>query len=151
MMKVCERINLLWGGAVALLTATFGKFWFLFAAFLALNVADFVTGILKAKFTGKENSAKGARGIAKKTGYWVVIAISFFTAYSFGTLGALIGVDLEMSMLIGYITLATFIINEIRSVLENLVLIGVDVPKFLIYGFEVAAKKIEEAADCGDK
>ncbi len=30
-----------------------------------------------------------------------------------------------------------FIINEIRSILENLVKLGVDVPQFLIKGLEV--------------
>ena len=147
MTKICEKINIAWGGVVTVLTAVFGQFWFLFAAFLALNVADYITGILKAKLAGKENSVKGAKGIAKKTGYWLLIAIAFFVSYSFGTLGEIIGVNLEMSMLIGWLTLATFIINEIRSILENLVLIGVVVPKFLIHGLEVAAKKIEQAAD----
>ena len=147
MTKICEKINIAWGGVVTVLTAVFGQFWFLFAAFLALNVADYITGILKAKLAGKENSVKGAKGIAKKTGYWLLIAIAFFVSYSFGTLGEVIGVNLEMSMLIGWLTLATFIINEIRSILENLVLIGVVVPKFLICGLEVAAKKIEQAAD----
>lgn len=41
--------------------------------------------------------------------------------------------------MVGWFTLATFIINEIRSILENLVILGVDVPSFLINGLEVAS------------
>ena len=50
-----------------------------------------------------------------------------------------------MSVLIGWFTLGMFIINEIRSILENLVEIGVDVPIWLIKGLEVADKKINKA------
>ena len=57
----------------------------------------------------------------------------------------------KVACCLGWLTLATFIINEIRSILENLVLIGVVVPKFLIHGLEVAAKKIEQAADYEDE
>ena len=142
-MKVLQKINLVWGGIVTVLSAIFGDFWFLFLAFLLLNVADYVTGILKARFTKTENSNKGLRGIVKKVGYWVVIAIAFFIALCFDEMGGLIGVNLSFVELLGWFTLATFIINEIRSILENLVIIGVDVPVFLIKGLEVAYDAVQ--------
>ena len=46
--------------------------------------------------------------------------------------------------LVGWFTLATFIINEIRSILENLVIIGVDIPPFLIKGLEVASGLLDD-------
>ena len=146
-MKVLQKINLLWGGAVTVLGAVFGEFWFLFPAFLLLNAADYITGVLKARFTHTENSNKGLHGIVKKVGYWVVIAISFFIALCFEGMGEKIGVNLAFAELFGWFTLATFIINEIRSILENLVIIGVDVPVFLVKGLEVAAELVKSKTE----
>lgn len=143
MERILQKANTLWGAAVAFGAAAFGEFWFLFAAFFALNVADYITGILKAKFTNTENSNKGLKGIVKKVGYWLVIAIAFFIALSFEQMGAAIGVNLAFVRLFGWFTLATFLINEIRSILENLVTIGVEVPLFLVKGLEVAAKAVD--------
>ena len=150
MERIVQKANTLWGLAVAVLSGIFGEFWFLFASFLALNATDYATGIVKAKLTRTENSNKGLRGIIKKVGYWVVIALAFFISLSFEKMGRKIGLDLSFVRFFGWFTLATFIINEIRSILENLVLIGVDVPKFLLTGLEVAAKAVDGKAS-GEK
>lgn len=147
MEKIVHKMNTLWGAAVALIASTFGEFWFLFAAFFVLNVVDYITGIAKARFSHTENSNKGLKGIVKKVGYWVVIALAFFIAISFKTMGQNIGINLEFVQMLGWFTLATFIINEIRSILENLVVVGVDVPQFLINGLEVAAEAVKTKTD----
>lgn len=151
MDKILERINLIWGGAVALLSMVFGEYWFLFLAFALLNIVDYVTGWVKARYFGIENSVKGLRGILKKLGYWIVIGIAFFVADAFIGLGKKVGFDLGLSLFIGWFTLATFIINEIRSVLENLVRIGVEIPEWLVKGLEVAGKRIDDLARKDDK
>ena len=151
MDKIIQKANTLWGVAVTVLAAVFGEFWFLFAAFLVLNVTDYITGIIKAKMAHAENSNKGLQGIVKKVGYWVVIAIAFFIALAFERMGEAVGVNLAFVELFGWFTLATFIINELRSILENLVLIGVDVPPFLTKGLEVAAKAVEGKTGGKDK
>ena len=147
MERVIHKMNTLWGAAVALLASTFGEFWFLFAAFFVLNVVDYITGIAKARFSHTENSNKGLKGIIKKVGYWVVIALAFFIALSFEEMGSNIGVNLKFVVMLGWFTLATFIINEIRSILENLILVGVDVPQFLINGLEVAAEAVKSKTE----
>lgn len=147
MEKIVSKINTLWAAAVTLFAATFGEYWFLFFAFFVLNVVDYITGIAKARFSHTENSNKGVKGIVKKVGYWVVIALAFFIAISFESMGNNIGVDLAFVEMLGWFTLATFLINEIRSILENLVLVGVDVPQFLIKGLEVAADAVKSKTD----
>ena len=52
---------------------------------------------------------------------------------------------------IGWFVLATFIINEIRSIIENLIEIGVDCSEVLTKGLEVASKKLDDMTDEGDK
>lgn len=147
MEKLINKINLIGAAAVTLMSALFGEFWYLFLAFAALNVLDYVTGIIKAKVAHTENSVKGFNGIVKKLGYWVVVAIAFFLSVGFKDIGAAIGIDLGFTVFIGWFTLCTLIINEIRSVLENLVEIGVDVPPWLVKGLEAANDKLKDIGE----
>lgn len=149
-MRVLDRINLIWAGAVTVLAAVFGAYWYLFAAFMILNIVDYITGVAKAKMHKGENSVKGLDGILKKLGYWVVVAISFFVAHAFTALGKDVGFDLGFTIFIGWYTLVTFIINEIRSILENLTAIGVVLPPWLVKGLEIADKTINRVAGGGD-
>ncbi len=151
MNTIINKINTIGAAAITLLSAALGKYWYLFAAFLVLEVVDYITGIWKAKETSTENSNKGAKGIMKKVGYWVVIGIAFFVASTFADMGAQVGIDLSWTALFGWFTLATFIINEIRSVLENLVLIGVNVPEWLTRGLEVASHALDNEMKEGEK
>lgn len=144
MYKITDKINILYGTATVFLAVIFGKYWFLFIGFLALNTVDYFTGILKAKFFNKnESSSAGAKGIVKKVSYWVVIGISFFISVSFAKMGELLEIDLGFVILFGWLTLATYMINEMRSILENLVEMDVKVPEFLLTGLEVAENAVQ--------
>ena len=147
MEKLINKINLIGATAVTLMSALFGEFWYLFVAFAALNILDYITGIIKSRIAHKENSVKGFKGIVKKLGYWVVIAIAFFLAVGFKDIGAVIGIDLGFTVFIGWFTLCTLIINEIRSVLENLVEMGVEVPAWLAKGLEAANDKLKDIGE----
>ena len=143
-MKVFDKINVIYGMIATIGVAIFGKYWFLFAGFLILNVVDYVTGLVKAKFYNKNtSSAIGAKGIFKKVFYWVVIGIAFFVSSCFVYLGEVIGMNLSFVVLFGWFTLASYLINEIRSILENLVEMHVNVPQFLISGLDVANKLLD--------
>ena len=50
-------------------------------------------------------------------------------------------------MFFGWFTLGCLAINEARSIIENLVEIGINVPNFLVKGLEVAENKIENIID----
>jgi phage-related holin len=47
-------------------------------------------------------------------------------------------------MAFGWLTLATYLVNEARSILENLVEMDIKVPQFLIRGLEITAKMLKE-------
>lgn len=138
------KVNMIYGAIVTAMTAVFGRYWFLFAGFLAMNVIDYITGWCKAKFYNKnESSAVGAKGILKKVWYWVVIGIAFFVSFCFAHMGEIIGIDLNFVQLFGWFTLASYLINEIRSILENLVEMKVNVPPFFISGLAITEKLLE--------
>lgn len=153
MEKILNKINIIGGMAVTLLSGLLGRFWWAFVAFAVLNIVDYITGVLKAKYYNQENSMAGVKGVIKKLGYWVTIFIAFFIAYAFVQFGAEIGIDFGFSAFIGWFVLITFIINECRSILENLVQMDVELPIWLVKGLEVASDKINSAAggDGNDK
>ena len=126
--------------------ATFGKYWFLFAGLLLFNVIDWISGWMRSSLKGESCSRVGAIGAMKKVWYWVVIGTAFFIGFSFRQMGQAIGVSLEFMDLVGWFVLANYLVNEIRSILENLVEMGVPVPSYLVKGLKVTADKIETAA-----
>ena len=115
---IIDGYNAIAGAIVAVLSYILGEHWILFAAFLLLNVADWITGWMKSKMANKENSVRGWKGVLKKLGYWL-----------------------------GWFVLASLLINEIRSILENFVEAGFNVPIILIKGLEVADKVVNKDGD----
>ena len=132
-----DKYNAIVGAIVAILSYVFGKNWYLFAGYLLLNVIDWITGWMKSRLAGKENSQKGLTGIIKKFGYWIMILVAFLMGALFIKMGELIGIDLHITTLLGWFVLASLIINEIRSILENFVEAGYNPPTILTKGLSV--------------
>ena len=143
------KVNMIGGVIVAAMAAVLGKYWFLFAGFLAFNIIDWLTGWAKSRMKGESCSRIGAIGAMKKVWYWVVIAIAFYIGYSFELMGETIGVGLGFMQFIGWFVLANYLVNEIRSILENMVEMGVNVPPMLIKGLKIASERIDAAASIG--
>ena len=146
-MKVIDTYNAIVGSIVAVLSYIFGEHWILFALFLAFNLADWITGWMKSRIAHKENSKAGWKGVLKKLGYWIMIAVAFGASAGFVEIGKTIGVDLGITTLLGWFVLASLLVNEIRSICENFVEAGYNVPQILIRGLEVADKAINKEAD----
>ena len=144
---IIDGYNAIAGAIVAVLSYILGEHWILFAAFLLLNVADWITGWMKSKMANKENSVRGWKGVLKKLGYWLMVLVAFGASAIFIEIGKAIGVDLGITTLLGWFVLANFRINEIRSILENFVEAGFNVPIILIKGLEVADKVVNKDGD----
>lgn len=149
-MKILENLNYMdsynavVGAIVTFLSFIFGKHWYLFAAFLLLNVIDWITGWMKSRINNKSNSTAGWKGILKKLGYWLMILVSFVASAVFIEIGSTLGIDLGITTLLGYFVLASLLVNEMRSIVENFVEAGYNVPKILTNGLEVADKIINK-------
>lgn len=151
-MKFIDRYNTVYGAAVTVLTALFGAYWYVFAAYLACNVLDYFTGWWKARKHGTESSEAGTEGILKKFGYWVIIFVAFLIPWVLTSIGQdMLGIDLSFLALLGWYTLATMLINEVRSILENLVECGCSVPEFLIRGLAVTEKILQAKIEISEK
>ena len=78
-----------------------------------------------------------------------MIMVAFGASAVFIEIGKAIGVDLGITTLLGWFVLASLIINEIRSILENFVEAGYNVPTILVKGLEVADKVVNKDNDSG--
>lgn len=143
-MNYMDTYNAIVGGIVAVLSFVFGEHWILFAIFLLFNVADWLTGWMKSRMAGKENSMKGWQGVLKKLGYWLMILVAFAASSVFIEIGNTLGMDLGVTTLLGYFVLASLLVNELRSILENFVEAGYNVPTVLVKGLEVADKVVNQ-------
>ena len=158
-MKFLNIYNALNGMLVTLLMSIFGDYWYIFVAFMIFNMFDWMTGWYKSRKSRTESSLVGLQGILKKLGYWVIIAVAFLVASVFVHMGDdILHVDLNFLMMVGWFTLACLMVNEVRSILENLVECGCNVPMALIKGLAVTEKLLADEAtrdnvfaDGGDK
>lgn len=148
---IIDGYNAVVGTIVAVLSYVLGEHWILFVAFLALNVADWLTGWMKSRMAGRENSVAGWKGVLKKLGYWLMIMVAFGASAIFIEIGQSIHIDLGITTLLGWFVLASLLINEIRSILENFVEAGFTVPAILIKGLEVADKVVNSEKKEEDK
>ena len=118
---------------------------YLFGIYLLLNVLDWLTGWYKARVKKEASSKAGLNGIIKKVGYWIILLIAFLIPYMFQRLGKdLLDMDLGYLSALGWFTLANLLINEIRSILENLIACGYQGPEILKRGLEITEKMLDE-------
>ena len=152
MKAFTNTYNLAAGMMISIMTAIFGIYWYIFAAYLLFNILDWLTGWYRSRRTKTESSSEGLRGIIKKLGYWIIIAVAFLMSDVFVQLGGdILGINLNFLMMIGWFTLACLMVNEVRSILENLVECGYDVPSVLISGLDVANQMINQERDIQEK
>jgi len=142
-----DKYDYIVGGVIAALTTVFGEAWFLFALYLMFQILDWLTGWYKAYIKRKESSKAGLLGLLKKLGYWIAIIVGFAVSLAFAHLGKMIALPLEFLNIIGWFVLASLMVNEARSILENLVECGYNIPMFLIKGLAVTDKLINSKAD----
>ena len=140
--SITDSYNAFVGTIIAVLSMVLGEHWYIFAAFLLLNIIDWLTGWMKSRINGVENSTAGWKGVLKKIGYWLMIAVAFAIAAALIEVGEVIGIDLGITTLLGWFVLASLIVNEARSIVENFVEAGYDVPKVLTTGLQVADEKL---------
>lgn len=133
---------------ISFFTSVLGDFWYIFIGYLILNLIDWITGMLKAMKLKEVSSKIGIYGLMKKLGYWLVIGIAFGFSSLFVILGnEILNMNLTISYLLGWFTLASLIIDEIISILENLIQLNIKVPKLLTKCILIAGKMIDKTSD----
>lgn len=111
------------------------------------NVIDYATGLVASPFRGQKiDSYKSFRGIAKKVCMWLLVAVGAMLDQLLLYAGKTIGITLPFTFLIACIVAIWLICNEIISILENIVDIGVELPPFLAPIVKNIKKQVEDKA-----
>lgn len=80
-------------------------------------VTDYITGLCKATYNKELNSTVGVKGIIKKVGYLIIVAVSVYLDKITGETGA-----------IRTLVIYFFVANEGLSILENWGAMGLPLP-----------------------
>ena len=111
------------------------------------NVTDYITGIAASQYREEQvSSYKGIRGIYKKIGMWVLIFIGWMMDMLIGYTVQYIGLNLSLPYIVATVVAVWLICNEVISILENLIDIGVDIPPFLMPLAKMIKGQVEDKA-----
>ena len=98
-----------------------------------LNFTDYITGILASKRRNElVTSDKGLWGIVKKIGMWILVGLGWAMDVLINYAGQYVGLSINLPFVVATIVAVWLICNEIISILENLLDIGVAMPPFLM-------------------
>ncbi len=111
------------------------------------NVVDYITGLFAAKYRTEDiNSYKSIRGIFKKICMWLLVVVGawldILINYTIHTAGA----SLTLPFIVATVVAVWLVVNEMISILENMLDIGVDMPPFLMPIVKYIKRQVEHKA-----
>ncbi len=110
------------------------------------NIIDYVTGIIASKYRGEQiSSYKGLRGIVKKICMWLLILIGAWVDILIQYAIDSAGIKVEFPFIVSIVVAVWLVVNEMISILENMIDIGVDMPPFLMPLVKRIKKTTEDA------
>ena len=113
-------INFITGTLATALVYFLGGWDIALQTLLIVIVLDYITGICKAIYNKKINSSVGLKGIMKKVGYLIIVAVAVILDRIAGNTGA-----------IRTLVIYFFVANEGISILENWGGMGLPLPQKL--------------------
>lgn len=129
-----ERIKIAITMITSVLSSFLGVLYIPVLLMVSCNVIDYITGLAAAKYRkdGGISSYKSIRGIVKKVTMWMLVAVGVIIdsliSYSANT----IGLNIPFKFLVACVVAIWIVCNELISILENMIDIGVKIPPFLI-------------------
>lgn len=146
--------------AVSVILAKLGSIGYILIFLCVFMLFDFITGLTASYVEKVEQpnddskglkSKRGIIGIIKKFAYLCVIAVGMGLDLLLLHYGGMIGLTIPINTFFGTLLAFQFVVNEVISILENCVKMGVDVPDWILRLANVlkisVEKKSEEAID----
>lgn len=114
---------------------------------IGCNILDYFTGLCASGYRAETiSSYKGIRGIIKKVCMWLLIVVGAVIDLLLNYTVHSIGAEIQLPFVVATIVAVWLIVNEIISILENMVDIGVDMPPFLMPLVRNIKKQMEDKA-----
>ena len=137
---------------ITALTSAFFSFFGLLAIPILLlvssNLVDYVTGLMAT--TSREekiSSYKSIKGIIKKVSMYMLIVVGFIIDTLIKYTIVNLGMQIQFPTLFSCIIAIWLVCNELISILENLIDIGVEVPSFLKPLVEKIKNEVESSGE----
>lgn len=132
---------------LAALTHAVGTHEILFVLYFLTNIIDLFTGIAKAVYSKTYDSKIFCKGVFLKAGRWVVVLLAIILHWFFLEIGSLLSIDLNISKALVWFVLAALVFQDIRSIFENLTVVGVSIPPVLQNALLLAEKEMQQEFD----
>lgn len=112
------------------------------------NIIDYATGLCAVKYRNDSiSSYKSIRGITKKVCMWLLVVVGAFVDILIQYAVECAGIELTIPFVVATVVAVWLVVNEIISILENMVDIGVTMPPFLLPIMKYIKKQVEDKAD----
>lgn len=114
---------------------------------VGVNVIDYITGIWAAGYrTENVSSYKGIRGIIKKVCMWLLVLVGAWIDVLLNYTAECAGLNVNLPFIVAIVVAVWLVVNEIISILENMLDIGVRMPPFLMPIVKYIKKQVEDKA-----
>ena len=133
-MKKMNYAKMFVTAAASLLSSILGILYVPVLLMVACNVIDYITGLLAAgsRQDGGISSYRSMRGIIKKVTMWLLVVVGAIVDQMILYACEVMGYQIHLTFLVACVVAVWIVCNELISILENMVDIGIDLPKFLI-------------------
>lgn len=120
------------------------------------NIVDYITGLMAAPYRddGSISSYKGIKGIIKKVCLWLLVLVGAWVDILINYAVECAGINITIPFIVATLVAVWLVTNEIISILENMIDIGVSMPPFLLPIVKHIKKQTEEKAklvECDDE
>ena len=116
------------------------------------NVIDYITGLLAAPYrTQTVSSYKGIRGIIKKVCMWLLVLVGAWMDILINYAAECAGLQVSLPFIVAVVVAVWLTLNEIISIFENIIDIGVPLPPFLLPIVKHIKQAVEDKAAVNDE
>lgn len=118
----------------AFLSALLGTLYIPVLLMVLCNIIDYITGCMAAsnRPDGGISSYRSIKGIKKKVSMWLLVVVGAILDQLLLYASQTIGIKIPVTFLIACVVAIWIICNEIISILENMIDIGIQIPSFLL-------------------
>ncbi len=115
---------------------------------VACNIIDYITGLMASRYREEQiSSYKGIRGITKKVCMWLLVLVGSFIDIIINYTAEYMGIGFKIPFIVATFVAVWIVVNEIISILENIIDIGVALPPFLMPIVKMIKKEIETVTE----
>ena len=150
MEKTINNVKAAVAAVIGLLTGLWGWMGWLVVGWIAAMALDYLTGSLAAAKAGAWSSGRARDGIWHKCGMVVVVAVAAGTDLLLALVLAnlpLAALPVEYAGLVCPVVLVWYIVTELGSMVENAVVMGAPVPKWLGKLLALGKDAVDSAGD----